>query len=172
VNEFDKVHCQVRQPNITQISVNQTVSPGESVDLFCSTVDAKDYSLIWSQLDNVDHKRGYDKIISAGASLVVRDSRYRIRHHELNSTYVLHIQDVQEDEDAGDYACQIILSASQRVRSTTHLSVKERETSTQIAETEESATSPTTQENIEEGHSRGLSWIENTFWMLDMLRLI
>ncbi|KAH0998672.1 hypothetical protein HUJ05_006841 [Dendroctonus ponderosae] len=61
--------------------------------------------------------------ISTGSSLILHDSRFSLRYDPASSTYVLQIKDMQET-DAGTYACQILISPSNRVSAEVQVQVR------------------------------------------------
>lgn len=101
-----------RSPTISYISQEQIKDIGGSVDFACSIQYAEDYPVYWTKIDRA--KSVEPVPISAGTSKILKDSRFRVRFTQDTSTYVLHIQDIQET-DAGFYRCQIATSSANGV---------------------------------------------------------
>lgn len=101
-----------RSPTISYISQEQIKDIGGSVDFSCSIQYAEDYPVYWTKMDR---SKSVEPVpISAGTSKILKDSRFSVRFSPASSTYVLHIQDIQET-DAGYYRCQIATSSANGV---------------------------------------------------------
>ncbi|XP_019757020.1 lachesin [Dendroctonus ponderosae] len=107
-----------RSPTISFISQTQIKDIGGTVELSCSVQYTQDYSVVWMKLDT-----GSSLPISTGSSLILHDSRFSLRYDPASSTYVLQIKDMQET-DAGTYACQILISPSNRVSAEVQVQVR------------------------------------------------
>lgn len=108
-----------RAPVITYIADDQEVNVGSTVEIGCSVQYAgTEYPVIWSKRnDNNDLL-----FISTGTSLVLKESRFALLYDGASATFVVLIKDVQEN-DAGDYVCEVVLSPNNKITATTHLSV-------------------------------------------------
>ena len=109
-----------RSPSITDISRDQVIDAGGTVELSCSVQYGTEYSVIW--LKTGKDKR--DKIfLSTGTSLVVKESRFALLYDGASATYIVLIKDVQES-DAGTYVCEVVLSTNNKISAETKLSVR------------------------------------------------
>ncbi|XP_076066168.1 uncharacterized protein LOC143039805 [Oratosquilla oratoria] len=110
----------VRTPTISWISKEKVVDIGATVQLECSVQFSQDYPVLWV-------KRGMegsqDLPISTGPSLIIRESRYALRHDTGSSSYILQIKDIQET-DGGEYMCQVIIGINNRITATVDLLVR------------------------------------------------
>lgn len=110
-----------RTPTISYISQEQIRDIGGTVELVCSVQYAPEYPVLWMK---VDRNRQSDPLpISTGSSLIIRDSRFTMRHDTASSTYVLLIKDIQET-DAGYYQCQVIISVINKISAEVELQVR------------------------------------------------
>ncbi|XP_066255746.1 lachesin [Euwallacea similis] len=107
-----------RSPTISYISQTQIKDIGGTVELSCSVQYTQDYSVIWMKLDH-----GNSLPISTGSTLILHDSRFSLRYDPTSSTYVLQIKDMQET-DAGTYACQILISPTNKVSAEVEVQVR------------------------------------------------
>lgn len=109
-----------RSPSITDISADQVVDAGGTVELSCSVQYGIDFPVIWS-------KSGKDRkdnmFLSTGTSLVVKESRFALLYDGASATYIVLIKDVQES-DAGTYMCEVVLSMNNKISAETRLSVR------------------------------------------------
>lgn len=109
-----------RSPSITEISEDQSVDEGGTVELACSVQYGAEYSVIWSKVD----KGGANNMfLSSGTSLVVKESRFALLYDGASATYIVLIKDVQES-DAGTYVCEVVLSVTNKISAETRLLVK------------------------------------------------
>lgn len=110
----------VRTPSISWITKEQVVDIGSSMQLECSVQYSQDYPVLWV-------KRGtggvQDLPISTGPGLIIRDSRYSLRHDKGSSTYILQIKDIQES-DGGEYMCQVLIGINNRITANVDLLVR------------------------------------------------
>jgi len=109
-----------RTPSISWIQKEQVVDIGSSFELQCSVQYAQDYPVLWVKRGSGDTQ---DLPISTGPTLIVRSSRYALRHDQGSSTYILQIKDIQES-DGGEYMCQVILGINNRISASTNLLVR------------------------------------------------
>ena len=79
--------CQ-REPTISYISQEQIVNIGGQAQLDCSVQYASDYPVLWQKLDETT---GISTPISHGASLILGDNRFSLRHDAASSTYTLQV---------------------------------------------------------------------------------
>lgn len=100
-----------RSPTISYISQEQIKDIGDSVDFSCSVHDSEDYQVYWKKSDT--QKSSFAVPLTAGIKKIIKDPRVRVNHSPENSTYVLHIEGIQET-DAGFYKCQISISSTTR----------------------------------------------------------
>ncbi|XP_037916668.1 LOW QUALITY PROTEIN: lachesin-like [Hermetia illucens] len=106
-----------RTPTISHITQEQIKDIGSTVELECSVQYAKDYSVLWI-------KAGDKPVfLSTGSTLVIKDSRFSLRHDPNSSTFKLQIKDIQET-DAGVYQCQVVISVVTSVTGDVKLSVR------------------------------------------------
>ncbi|XP_050717451.1 lachesin-like [Eriocheir sinensis] len=117
---FSSPGLAVRTPSISWITKEQVVDIGSSVQLECSVQYSQDYPVLWV-------KRGSGSVqdlpISTGPGLIIRDSRYSLRHDKGSSTYALQIKDIQES-DGGDYMCQVLIGINNRITANVNLLVR------------------------------------------------
>lgn len=106
-----------RTPTISYITQEQIKDIGGTVEFDCSVQYAKEYSVIWTKTD------GDSVFLSTGSTLVIKDSRFSLRHDPNSSTYKLQIKDIQET-DAGTYTCQVVISVVHKVTADVKLSVR------------------------------------------------
>ncbi|CAD7013883.1 unnamed protein product [Ceratitis capitata] len=106
-----------RTPTISYITQEQIKDIGGTVEFDCSVQYASDYQVLWSKTD-VD-----PVFLSTGSTLVIKDSRFSLRHDPNSSTYKLQIKDIQET-DAGTYTCQVVISVVHKVSANVKLSVR------------------------------------------------
>nr|QHB15674.1 catalase-like protein [Bemisia tabaci] len=117
---FQAADCQ-RSPTIARISPEQLKNVGGIAELECSVQYAQEYPILWVKADRLN---GSEQLpISSGSSLIVRDSRFALRHDVSSSTYTLQIKDIQET-DAGLYQCQVIIDLSNKLTSDVWLRVR------------------------------------------------
>lgn len=78
-----------RSPAISYISQEQIKDIGETVELHCSIQYAQDYPVLWIKVnkDNINEQVA----LSTGTALIIRDSRFAIRHDTASATYVLQV---------------------------------------------------------------------------------
>ncbi|KAB7501110.1 Lachesin [Armadillidium nasatum] len=109
-----------RRPSISWITKEIVMDIGATVSLECSVQYAQDYPVLWV-------KKGSDGIqdlpISTNTALIVRDPRYNLRHEQSSSTYILEIRDLQEN-DGGEYMCQVLIDVSNRISASVPLLVR------------------------------------------------
>ncbi|XP_017472457.1 PREDICTED: lachesin isoform X2 [Rhagoletis zephyria] len=106
-----------RTPTISYITQEQIKDIGGTVEFDCSVQYASDYQVLWSKTDT-------DAVfLSTGSTLVIKDSRFSLRHDPNSSTYKLQIKDIQET-DAGTYTCQVVISVVHKVSANVKLSVR------------------------------------------------
>lgn len=109
-----------RTPSISHITQEQIKDIGGTVELECSVQYAKDYTVLWVKSIQ---ERTDSVFLSTGSSLIVKDSRFALRHDPSSSTYLLQIKDIQET-DAGIYQCQVILSVTNKITADVILAVR------------------------------------------------
>lgn len=109
-----------RTPSISHITQEQIKDIGGTVELECSVQYAKEYTVLWTKTLN---ERSDSVFLSTGSSLVIKDSRFALRHDPSSSTYTLQIKDIQET-DAGIYQCQVVLSVINKISADVLLSVR------------------------------------------------
>uniref|UniRef100_A0A1B0CCB4 Putative lachesin n=1 Tax=Lutzomyia longipalpis TaxID=7200 RepID=A0A1B0CCB4_LUTLO len=109
-----------RTPSISYITQEQIKDIGGTVELQCSVQYAKEYAVVWTK---TGRDRSDSVFLSTGSSLVIKDSRFAIRHDISSSTYTLQIKDIQET-DAGIYQCQVILSVVNKITADVELQVR------------------------------------------------
>lgn len=102
------VHLQ-RSPTISYISQVQIRDIGDSVDFSCSVHDSEDYQVYWKKVDPL--KALFAVPLTAGIKKIINDPRIRVSYTPENSTYLLHIEGIQET-DAGFYKCQISIGST------------------------------------------------------------
>ncbi|XP_042221918.1 lachesin-like isoform X2 [Homarus americanus] len=110
----------VRTPSISWITKEQVVDIGSSIQLECSVQYSQDYPVLWLKKGAGDVQ---DLPISSGPGLIIRDSRYALRHDQGSATYILQIKDIQES-DGGDYMCQVLLGINNRITANVNLLVR------------------------------------------------
>lgn len=110
-----------RSPSITDISGDQVVDAGSTVELSCSVQYGTDFPVIWSKLGK---DKGNNMFLSTGTSLVLKESRFALLYDGASATYIVLIKDVQES-DAGTYVCEVVLSLNNKISAETRLSVRE-----------------------------------------------
>ncbi|KAK7575724.1 hypothetical protein V9T40_012010 [Parthenolecanium corni] len=98
-----------RSPTISYISQVQIKDIGSSVDFACSVHDSEDYQVYWKKVDPM--KALFSIPLTAGIKKLINDPRIHVSHIPQNSTYLLHIEGIQET-DAGFYRCQILISST------------------------------------------------------------
>ncbi|XP_029177585.1 lachesin isoform X2 [Nylanderia fulva] len=110
-----------RTPTISYISQEQIKDIGETVELHCSLQYAQDYPVLWIKVnrDSVNEQVA----LTTGTALIIRDSRFAIRHDTSSATYVLQIKDIQET-DAGFYQCRIQISVNNLINAEVELQVR------------------------------------------------
>lgn len=108
----------LRTPTISYITQEQIKDIGGTVELKCAVQFAEEYSVNWVKI-------GSDSAVflSTGSTMVLKDSRFSLRHDQASTTYTLQIKDLQET-DAGRYQCEVVLSVSNRVTGEVLLSVR------------------------------------------------
>ncbi|GAB0096215.1 Lachesin [Sergentomyia squamirostris] len=109
-----------RTPSISYITQEQIKDIGGTVELQCSVQYAKEYAVVWTK---TGRDRSDSVFLSTGSSLVIKDSRFSIRHDIASSTYTLQVKDIQET-DAGIYQCQVILSVVNKITADVELQVR------------------------------------------------
>ncbi|XP_012288477.1 lachesin [Orussus abietinus] len=110
-----------RTPTISYISQEQIKDIGGTVEFQCSVQHAQDFPVLW-----IKDKResGHDQLpLSTNSALIVRDSRFSLRHDKASSTYNLQIKDIQET-DAGFYQCQVLISVNNKISAEVELQVR------------------------------------------------
>ncbi|KAG6454611.1 lachesin [Manduca sexta] len=110
-----------RTPTISHITQEQIRDIGSQVDLDCSVHYAQDFPVVWVKYDRV---KTIDSMpISSNANLIIKDSRFSLRYDDATATYTLSIKDIQEN-DAGWYQCQVLLSISNKITAEVELQVR------------------------------------------------
>ncbi|XP_072757797.1 lachesin isoform X2 [Anoplolepis gracilipes] len=110
-----------RTPTISYISQEQIKDIGETVELHCSIQYAQDYPVLWIK---VNRDSVHEQVaLSTGTALIIRDSRFSIKHDTASTTYVLQIKDIQET-DAGFYQCRIQISVNNLINAEVELQVR------------------------------------------------
>nr|XP_022911528.1 lachesin [Onthophagus taurus] len=110
-----------RSPTISYISQEVIVDIGGTAQMQCSVQYVHEYPVVWMKLDQNGGGQGVP--ISTGATLIVHDSRFSLRHDQGSSTYTLQIKDIQET-DAAVYQCQVIISVNNKISAPVSLSVR------------------------------------------------
>ncbi|KAK6634028.1 hypothetical protein RUM44_004635 [Polyplax serrata] len=115
-----KSWCQ-RTPTISYISQEQIKDIGGTVELQCAVQYAQEYPVLWIR---INRNRNNDPLpISSGSALIIKDSRFSLRHDIASSTYTLQIKDIQET-DAGFYQCQVIIELNNKISAEVELQVR------------------------------------------------
>lgn len=87
-----------RTPTISYISQEQIKDIGETVELRCSIQYAEDYPVLWIKLNrNSVHEQ---VALSTGTALIIRDSRFAIRHDTASASYLLQVRFGQDTPDS------------------------------------------------------------------------
>lgn len=108
----------LRTPTISYITQEQIKDIGGTVELKCAVQFAEEYSVNWVKIG------AYGTVfLSTGSTMVLKDSRFSLRHDQASTTYTLQIKDLQET-DAGQYQCEVVLSVSNKVTGEVLLSVR------------------------------------------------
>lgn len=108
----------LRTPTISYITQEQIKDIGGTVELKCGVQFAEEYSVNWVKIGS------YGTVfLSTGSTMVLKDSRFSLRHDQTSTTYTLQIKDLQET-DAGQYQCEVVLSVSNKVTGEVLLSVR------------------------------------------------
>ncbi|KAI5640094.1 immunoglobulin i-set domain-containing protein [Phthorimaea operculella] len=110
-----------RTPTISHITQEQIRDIGGQVDLDCSVHYAQDYPVLWVKYDR--YKSTESLPLSTNSGLIIRDSRFSLRFDDASATYTLSIKDIQEN-DAGWYQCQVLLSVSNKITAEVELQVR------------------------------------------------
>ncbi|KAJ2943331.1 hypothetical protein O0L34_g12138 [Tuta absoluta] len=110
-----------RTPTISHITQEQIRDIGGQVDLDCSVHYAHDYPVLWVKYDR--YKSTESLPLSTNSGLIIRDSRFSLRFDDASATYTLSIKDIQEN-DAGWYQCQVLLSVSNKITAEVELQVR------------------------------------------------
>lgn len=101
-----------RSPTISYISQEQIKDIGNSVEFSCVIQYAEEYPISWTKIDK---SRATEPVpISAGATTILKDPRFKVGFISETSTYILNVKDIQET-DAGYYRCQIFISSALKV---------------------------------------------------------
>lgn len=80
--------CQ-RSPTISYISQEQITDIGGTVELRCAVQYAENYPVLWMR---INRNRNNDPLpISTGSTLIIKDSRFSLRHDIASSTYTLQV---------------------------------------------------------------------------------
>lgn len=108
-----------RSPSITSISDDQYSDLGGTVELSCSVQYSSEFSVNWLKKGKNPRENIF---LSTGTSLVVKDSRFAILQDSA-TTYTVLIRDLQE-EDAGVYVCEVVLSVNNKISEESRLSVR------------------------------------------------
>lgn len=109
-----------RTPSISHITQEQIKDIGGTVELDCSVQYASEYTVMWIK---TNAQRTESVFLSSSSTLVLKDTRFSLRHDKSSSTYTLQIKDIQET-DAGIYSCQVVLSVSNKITADVVLSVR------------------------------------------------
>lgn len=81
-----------RIPTISHITQEQVKDIGESVELQCSVQYAQEYPIMWIKVN----KHGADQVpISTNTGLMIRDSRFSLKHDTGSSTYILQVRSIE-----------------------------------------------------------------------------
>lgn len=108
-----------RTPSIAYITPKQIKNIGGTVDLVCAALYAREYTVLWTKVN----EKSDLTFLSSGSSLIIRDSRFSLRHDIGSSTYTLQIKDIQET-DAGIYRCELTFSVINKITADVMLSVQ------------------------------------------------
>lgn len=91
-----------RTPTISYISQEQIKDIGETVELQCSVQYAQDYPILWIKVnkENVQEQ----VTLSTGTALIIRDSRFSLKHDTASTTYILQVR-----LPLDDVACDVLV---------------------------------------------------------------
>nr|XP_021206740.1 lachesin isoform X2 [Bombyx mori] len=110
-----------RTPTISHITQEQIRDIGGQVDLECSVHYAQEFPVVWTKRDRLKTIESIP--LSTNAGLIIKDSRFSLRHDEATATFTLSIRDIQEN-DAGWYQCQVLMSISNKIAAEVELQVR------------------------------------------------
>jgi len=91
-----KFHCFIvsvaaqRSPTISYISQEQIKDIGETVELVCSVQYAQDYPVLWIKVNK--DSANEQVALSTGTALIIRDSRFALKHDTASSSYTLQVR--------------------------------------------------------------------------------
>ncbi|GAB0091387.1 Peptidoglycan-recognition protein [Sergentomyia squamirostris] len=105
---------QTKTPSICYITKEQIKYIGDTVELQCFVKTAEYFPVSWVK---INRDPDWNVSLSTGNSLRIRDSRFSIRHKNLDSTYstyTLQIKDIQES-DNGTYKCEVFLAIGNKI---------------------------------------------------------
>lgn len=109
-----------RTPTISYISQEQVRDIGETVELECSVQYAQEYPILWLKMNPPPAE---STTLSHNKQMILKDSRFSLKHNPGSNTYVLQIKDMQET-DAGPYQCKIQISVQSYVNAVVNLVVR------------------------------------------------
>lgn len=115
-----------RSPSITYISEDQVADVGGTVELSCSVQYGQDYAVVWKKYGKTPNDYTF---ISFGTAKAIKESRIAVLYDGVSPTYYVLIKDLQE-EDAGTYQCEVVLSPNNKITAETHLLVRQPPTIT------------------------------------------
>ena len=81
---------QNQQPTISYITPDEVKDIGGSVEFLCSAQYASDYSILWIKLDK--EVPSQSTTIAVAGQLLIKDSRFAIRHDRASTTYTLQVR--------------------------------------------------------------------------------
>lgn len=79
-----------RSPTISYISQEQIKDIGETVELVCSVQYAQDYPVLWIKVNK--DSANEQVALSTGTALIIRDSRFALKHDTASSSYTLQVR--------------------------------------------------------------------------------
>jgi len=85
----------LREPNFRSKPQTFRIAEGDAARLPCFVDNLGDYTVVW---------RKGTQVLAAGSHMLIKDDRFRIQNNELELTKIF-------PQDAGDFVCQISLSA-------------------------------------------------------------
>ncbi|KAK7575954.1 hypothetical protein V9T40_012240 [Parthenolecanium corni] len=110
-------------PEIVEITNDQALNTGDSVEVSCSVRNSQDYPVMWQKVDP-DRPGDGPIFISKGPTTLIPDSRFSLSStpNRSISTYKLQISNIQRS-DAGIYKCVISLSTNNSISKEVKLDV-------------------------------------------------
>lgn len=114
-----------KSPFISEITNDQIVGVGEDVEFNCTVEHVEGYAVGWSKSNNGVAGNGGGVVLSIRGVLSLSDPRYSIKEIKANksTTYSFRIDKI-EASDMGNYECQVIVSAIDKVTRSLNLAVK------------------------------------------------